>query len=49
MALGHKQSGIAGVYDRYSYLEERRAALLKWEQQVMGLVDPASKVVALRG
>lgn len=48
MCLGHKQSGIAGVYDRYSYLDERRAALLKWEQTVMGLVDPATKVVALR-
>lgn len=48
MALGHKQSGIAGVYDRYSYLEERREALLKWEQVVIGLVDPSSKVVPLR-
>lgn len=48
MCLGHKQGGIAGVYDRYSYLDERRDALLKWEQTVMGLVDPASKVVPLR-
>lgn len=48
MALGHKQSGIAGVYDRYSYLDERRGALLKWEQLVMGLVDPSSKVVPIR-
>jgi integrase len=48
MCLGHRQSGIVGVYDRHSYLDERRAALLKWEQHVMGLVDPASKVVALR-
>jgi integrase len=48
MCLGHRQSGIVGVYDRHSYLEERRGALLKWEQHVIGLVDPASKVVALR-
>ena len=30
-----------------SYVEERRAALLKWEQHV-GLVDLASRIVQLR-
>ena len=45
--LGHKQPGILGVYNRYAYLDERRAAFLKWEQLVIGPVDPASKVVPL--
>jgi hypothetical protein len=48
LCLGHRQGGVVGVYDRHSYLDERRAALLKWEQHVIGLVDPSSKVVALR-
>jgi len=48
MCLGHKQGGIVGIYDRHQYLDERREALLKWEQFVLGLVDPASKVVPLR-
>ena len=41
-------SSIIGVYDRHSYLDERREALLKWEQLLIGLVDPSSKVVPLR-
>lgn len=28
--LGHVVPGIAGVYNRYSYLEEKRSALAKW-------------------
>lgn len=28
--LGHAIAGIAGTYNRYSYLEEKRAALEKW-------------------
>jgi len=43
LCLGHKQGGVIGIYDRHTYLDERRVALLKWEQLVMGLVDPASK------
>ncbi|HEY1891978.1 MAG TPA: tyrosine-type recombinase/integrase [Steroidobacteraceae bacterium] len=28
--LNHVQPGVAGVYDRFAYLEEKRAALEKW-------------------
>lgn len=28
--LNHVQPGVAGVYDRHAYLEEKRAALEKW-------------------
>lgn len=28
--LGHVVAGIAGTYNRYSYLEEKRAALEQW-------------------
>ena len=40
--------GIDYILPNTGYLEERREALLKWEQLVIGLVDPGSKVVALR-
>jgi integrase len=29
LCLGHKQGGVIGIYDRHTYLDERRAALLK--------------------
>lgn len=28
--LGHKLAGVAGIYDRYSYFDEKREALEKW-------------------
>lgn len=28
--LNHTQPGIAGVYDRHAYLDEKRTALEKW-------------------
>jgi len=33
--LGHKIPGIAGVYNKHSYLPERRAALEKWQDALM--------------
>jgi integrase len=47
--------GISGVqdkhYDRYEYVEEKRAALRKWERHLKRITSdkPASKVVKLRG
>jgi hypothetical protein len=35
--LNHVQVGIVGVYDRYSYSDEKRAALGKWEQHLRTL------------
>lgn len=40
--LNHKGgvvSGVAAVYNRYGYLEERRHALQEWESHVLGLLD----------
>lgn len=41
--------GVAAVYNRFAYLEERRAALEVWGRYVAGLLAPApTNVVALR-
>jgi integrase len=51
LCLGHRQKGIAEVYDRHSYIDEKRAALMKWEARLMTIVAPApddgGKVVQL--
>jgi len=42
--------GVAAVYNRFEYLDERRAALEAWGRFVAGLIAPApANVVALRG
>ena len=41
--------GVAAIYNRFEYLEERRAALEAWGRYVTGLVTPErGNVVALR-
>jgi len=53
-ALGHIaafKSGVAGVYNKADYLDERRRALEKWADHVEGIVTgkrPAAAVVRLR-
>lgn len=50
--LAHVRSGIAGVYDRHNYLDEKRDALLLWGARLRSIVEPApvaSNVVAMRG
>jgi integrase len=49
LVLGHKQPGIAGVYDRHSYLDEKRDALLRWERHLMTIIEPPDpeKIVTL--
>jgi len=37
LCLGHAQPGVVGVYDRGAYLEEKRAALEKWETHLKAL------------
>lgn len=32
MCLNHKLSGVEGIYDRHTYFDERKAALVKWAQ-----------------
>ncbi len=41
--LHHAQPGSAGVYDRYEYLIEKRAALEKWAVHIEALCDSKDK------
>jgi integrase len=36
--LGHVDSSMTGIYDRFEYLDEKRAALLKWEGHVLTVI-----------
>jgi integrase len=50
--LAHVRSGIAGVYDRHDYFDEKHDALTQWGARLRSIVEPApaaSNVVALRG
>ena len=42
LVIGHARRGLAGVYDRHSYLEERRAALCEWACRVMRVLNLVS-------
>ncbi|MEM6636802.1 MAG: integrase arm-type DNA-binding domain-containing protein [Pseudomonadota bacterium] len=37
--IGHKLQGVAAVYNRYHYTEERRDALNRYAQHLEGLID----------
>ena len=44
--------GVAAIYNRGQYLDERRAALDAWGRNIEGLVYPdraAGNVIAMRG
>ena len=47
--LGHAIAGVAGVYDRHSYADEKRAALEKLAGLVERIVNPVANVIAMRG
>ncbi len=38
--LGHSLGGVTSVYERYSYLPEKRDALDRWAEHLHGLVAP---------
>jgi hypothetical protein len=41
--------GVAAIYNRHSYSEERKAALEAWGRYVQALIDPAqSNVLPMR-
>jgi integrase len=44
---GHHKRGVAGIYNRASYLNERRDALLLWDSLLMGIVNEQPAKVAL--
>ena len=48
-ASGHK-AGVAGIYNRARYAEEKKAALERWAAHIEGLVTGrAAKITPLRG
>jgi integrase len=44
---GHK-AGVAGVYNRATYLTEKTAALTRWAEHLLSVTGEASHVVPLR-
>jgi len=51
LCIGHARTGLAGVYDRHKYIDERREAFELWAARLREIVEPPptepSKVVAL--
>jgi hypothetical protein len=48
--LGHVITGVEGVYDRHSYLDEKKDALARLTALVERILDPpAENVVELAG
>lgn len=48
--LGHYQGGIAAIYNRAAYLNEKRQALDRWAEHLLALVEGReNKVVAFAG
>ena len=48
--INHKDRGIASVYDRFGYEDEKRDALDRWSsrlQEIIGQTSPSSNVVTL--
>jgi integrase len=44
------RAGVAGIYNRAQYADEKRVALERWAAHVQGVVSgKAGKVVAMRG
>ena len=47
--LAHKRPGIAGVYDHYDYLDEKREALELWAKALRDIIEPPpSNVITLQ-
>jgi integrase len=48
LLINHVKGGVQAVYDRYSYEGEKRAALARWADHVLAVVEVrAAKVVPL--
>jgi integrase len=44
--LGHKVRGVAGIYNRYEFRDEKRAALEKLDAQVERILHPNEKIIS---
>jgi hypothetical protein len=40
LCIGHTQRGIIAVYNLHRYTDEKREAMLKWEQRLLSVVAP---------
>ena len=40
--VNHKQGGVAGIYNRYDFAKEKKAALLLWDQHLQEILGGAS-------
>jgi integrase len=52
LVIGHSMRGIVKVYDRYDYLDEKRAALDRWADALMRIVgepESSGEVVGMAG
>lgn len=51
--LNHTDRAVTGIYDRYQYMNEKRAALAKWDRRlraiIAGQTQQARKVVGIDG
>ncbi|ONN65036.1 site-specific integrase [Herbaspirillum sp. VT-16-41] len=45
MCLNHKLSGVEGIYDQYTYYDERLAALTKWAEFLSGLLEEENQLL----
>jgi integrase len=48
LCLNHKPKGVGAIYDRHSYLEERRAALQSWTNLLVQIEAGNTNVVPIR-
>lgn len=48
LVIGHAVTGLLKVYDRWQYLEEKRAALESWADLIRDILEPGRKIVVLR-
>lgn len=46
--LGHVQAGVAGVYDRHAYFDEKADALARLAVLIDGIVNPRDNVTPMR-
>ena len=46
--VNHKQGGVAGVYNRYDFAREKKAALLLWDQHLQEILNAASSASGQR-
>jgi integrase len=47
ITLGHTIGGVAGIYDRHTYVAEKRDALERLASLVRSILDPQANVIAL--